>query len=51
MLRPVKQNKMSFSSIETNKPLPAPINSVFVGQVQVQKLTIVVAINQLPDHT
>ena len=26
--RPVKQNQLSFSSININKPLPAPVNSV-----------------------
>ena len=28
VFRPVKQNQLSFSSIEINKPLPAPVHSV-----------------------
>ena len=28
VIRPVTQNKLSFSSIEINKPLPAPVHSV-----------------------
>ena len=29
IIRPVKEIKLSFSSIEINKPLPAPFYSVF----------------------
>ena len=49
VIRPVKQNKLSFFSIE--KPsLPAPVQCL-EGQIQVQKPTVVVALNQMPRHT
>ena len=28
VIRPVKRNQLSFSSIEIDKPLPAPVHSV-----------------------
>ena len=46
LIRPGKQNQFSFSSIEFNKPLPAPVD-----QIQVQKTILVVAIDQKPDHS
>ena len=47
VFRPVNQNKLSFSSIEINKPLPAPIQCLVI---QVQKTILVVATGQMPDH-
>ena len=49
-IRPVKRNQLSFSSIEINKPLPAPVQC-FADQVQVQKPILVVATDQMPDYT
>ena len=39
-----------FSSIEINKPLVAPVQCL-VDQIQVQKPIVVVATDQMPDHT
>ena len=50
VIRPVKQNQLSFSSIEINKPLPAPVQFL-VDEIQVQKPILVVATDQMPDHT
>ena len=36
VIRPVKRNQLSFSSIEINKPLPAPVQCL-IDQIQVQK--------------
>ena len=44
--RLIKQNKLSFSSIEINTPLPAPKLQCLVAQIRVQNLTLVVATNQ-----
>ena len=49
-IRPVKQNQLSFSSTEINKPLPAPIQCL-VDEIQVQKTILVVATDQMPDHS
>ena len=46
----VKWNQLNFSSIEINKPLPVPVHSVLY-QIQVQKPILVVATDQMPDHT
>ena len=45
-IRLVKRNQLSFSSIEINKPLPAPVHSSLVDQIQVQK-PVLVARSQL----
>ena len=45
-----KPNQLSFSSNEINKPLPAN-SQYFVDQTQVQKPILVVATDQMPDHT
>ena len=47
--RPVKRNQLSSSSIEINKPLPAPVQCL-VDQIQVQNPILVAAIDQMPDH-
>ena len=43
--RPVKRNKLSFSSIEINRPLPA------ADEIKVQQPYLVVATDQMPDLT
>ena len=44
--------QLSFPSIEINKPLPAPVHSqCLLDQTQVQKPILVVATDQMPDHT
>ena len=50
-IRSVKQNQLSFSSIEINKPLPAPSQQCLVDQIQVQKPILVAATDQMPNHT
>ena len=47
--RLVKQNQMSFSSIEINKPLPVLVQCL-VDQTYVQNLCLIVATNQMLDH-
>ena len=49
VIKPVKQNQLSFSSIEINKPLPAPVQCL-ADHIQVQKLTLLTATDQMPDH-
>ena len=49
VFRPVKQNQLSFSSIEINKLLPALVWCL-VGQIQVQKPILVVATDHMSDH-
>ena len=49
VFKPVKQNQLSFSSIEINKPLPAPVQCL-IGQIQVQRPILVVATDQMPDR-
>ena len=49
VIRTVKRNQLSFCSIETNKPLPAPVQCL-VDQIQVQKSILVVATDHMPDH-
>ena len=49
IIRRAKRNQLSFSSIEINKPLPAPVQCL-VDQIQVQKPILVVVTNQMPDH-
>ena len=42
----------SFSKIEIKKPLPASvIPQILVDQIQAQKPTLVLATDQVPDHT
>ena len=43
VIRLVKQNQLTFFSIEISKPLPAPVYSV--------RPTLVVNTDQIPDHT
>ena len=50
VIKTVKQNKISFSSIKINKPFPASAQCL-VDQLQVQKPIVVVATDQMPDHT
>ena len=50
IIKTVKQNKLSVSSIEINQPLPTPIWCL-VSQIQVQNLALVVATNQMPNRT
>ena len=45
VVRLVKWNKLSFSNIKIDKPLPEPLQYL-VAQIQVQKAALVVAINQ-----
>ena len=45
VIRPIKQNQLSFNSIKINKPLPASV------QCQVQMPVLVVPLDQMPDHT
>ena len=45
-----KQNWWSFSSIEINKPLPVPVQCL-VEQIQIEKPTLDVATDLMPDHT
>ena len=47
VIRMVKRNHLSFSSIEINKPLPDPV----VDQIQAQDPILVAARVQMPDHT
>ena len=49
-IRLVKQNQLSFPSIEINKPLLTPVQCL-VDQIQVQKPIQVVATDRMPDHT
>ena len=42
--------KLSFSCIEINKPLSAPVQC-HVHQIQLQQPALVVATHQMPDHT
>ena len=49
VIKPVKRNELSFSSIEINKPLPAPVQCL-VDQIHIQKPILVVATDQTPDH-
>ena len=48
VIRPIKLNQLSFSISEINKPLPAPVYSVLLDQIQVQKPILVVA--TMSDH-
>ena len=48
VIKPVKQNQLSFLSTEINKPLTAPVQCL-VDQIQVQILDV--ATDQMPDHT
>ena len=53
VIRPVKRlllDQLRFSRTEINKPLPAPVQSL-VDQIQVHKPILVVATDQMPDHT
>ena len=50
VVRPVKRNQLSFSSIEINKPFPSSVQCL-VDQIQVQNPILVVATDQMPDHT
>ena len=51
VIRPVKWNNLSLSSIEINKPLPVcPSQQCLVDQIQVQKPVLVVATDQMPGH-
>ena len=43
VVRLVRRNQLSFSSLEINKERR-------VGQIQVQKLAVLVTINQMPDN-
>ena len=43
VVRMVRRNQLSFSSLEINKERR-------VGQIQVQKLAVLVTINQMPDN-
>ena len=43
VIRLVKQNQLTFFSIEISKPFPAPVYSV--------RPTLVVNTDQIPDHT
>ena len=45
-----KQNQFSFSSTEINKPVFAPVQCL-IDQIQVQMPILVVATDQMPDHT
>ena len=47
--QPKMDNYLSFSNIEINKPLPAPVQCL-IDQIQVQKPILVVATDQMPDH-
>ena len=47
VIRPVKRNELSFSTIEINKPLPGPIHSV---SQPIQKSILTAATDQMPDH-
>ena len=49
VIRPVQQNSLSFSSIEINKPLPAPVRCL-VDQIEVKKPILLVVTDQMPDH-
>ena len=49
VIRPVQQNSLSFSSIEINKPLPAPVQCL-VDQMEVKKPILLVVTDQMPDH-
>ena len=53
VIRPVKRNQLSFSSIEINKPLAAPVYSVLYV-IENQKPILVVTTDtrsdQMPDH-
>ena len=51
VIRQVKQNWLSFSSIEINKPPPAPVQCLLIDQIQVQKPILVVATDQMLGHT
>ena len=48
VIRRVKQNKLIFSSIEINKPLPS--SHCLIDQNQFQKPVQVAATDQMPDH-
>ena len=50
VIRQLKRNQLSFSSIEINKPIPAPVLCL-ADQIQVQKPILVGATDQMPDHT
>ena len=50
VIRPVKQNQLSFSSIEIKKPLPVPVQCL-IDQIQFQEPVLVVATDQTRDHT
>ena len=50
VIRSVKRNQFCFSSIEINKPLPAPVQCL-AGQIQVQKPILLVATDQMLDQT
>ena len=43
-------DQLRFSRTEINKPLPAPVQCL-VDQIQVHKPILVVATDQMPDHT
>ena len=46
----VKRNQMSFSSIEINKPFPAPVHSISYTRFKFSKPVLVVTTDQMPDH-
>ena len=50
VIRLVKRNQLSFSSNETDKPLLAPVQCL-MDQIQVRNPILVVAANQMPNHT
>ena len=51
VIRPVKWKQLSFSCIETNKPLLFQVHSIYlVDQIQVQKPILAVTTDQMPDH-
>ena len=50
VIRPVKQNQFSFSSVEINTTLPTTVKCL-VDQIQIQKPTLIVPTDQLPDHS
>ena len=50
VIRLVKRKKLHSSSIAINKSLPVAVQC-FVSHIQVQKPTLAVATDQMPDHT
>ena len=50
VIRLVKRNQLSFSSNETNKPLLATVQCL-MDQIQVRNPILVVAADQMPNHT